>query len=138
MGTNGPTLCPKKWLIFTNLGQGLSQKVGFFLLFEPILQAWFLTKCWLFQTRSPPLSLFLAVLAVVFHNFVQILLERSLFKLEGTLNYRNHSRRGGGGGTSTHNKRMCHFDQKSSTENPGTYLQLRPKNPGIRNARLSF
>ena len=26
-------LCPKKWLFFTNLGQGLSSKVGFFLIF---------------------------------------------------------------------------------------------------------
>ena len=25
--------------MFTNLGQGLSQKVGFFLIFEPILRA---------------------------------------------------------------------------------------------------
>ena len=28
----------QRWLIFTNLGQGLSQKVVFFLLFEPILR----------------------------------------------------------------------------------------------------
>ena len=33
------------WLTSTNLGQGLSQKVGFFLIFEPILRAGFLTKC---------------------------------------------------------------------------------------------
>ena len=26
-------LCPKKWLFFINLGQGLSSKVGFFLIF---------------------------------------------------------------------------------------------------------
>ena len=26
-------LCSKKWLFFTNLGQGLSSKVGFFLIF---------------------------------------------------------------------------------------------------------
>ena len=32
------TFCPKKWLIFTNLRQGLSQKVGFFLILEPILR----------------------------------------------------------------------------------------------------
>ena len=31
-------LCPKMWLIFTNLGQGLSQKVVFFLIFESILR----------------------------------------------------------------------------------------------------
>ena len=35
---------PKKWLFFTNLGQGLSKKVGFFLIFEPNLRASFLHK----------------------------------------------------------------------------------------------
>ena len=34
---DGPTSVPKSWLIFINLGHGLSQKVGFFLIFEPIL-----------------------------------------------------------------------------------------------------
>ena len=34
-----------------------------------ILRAGFLTKCWLFQTRNPPLSLFLAIVAVVFSQF---------------------------------------------------------------------
>ena len=75
-----PTLS-QKWPISTNLGQGLSQKVGFFLIFEAILRAGFLTKCWLFQTRNPHLPLFLAFLAVIFSHvsFVQILFERSLF-----------------------------------------------------------
>ena len=43
MGING-NLCPKKWLFFTNLGQDLSSKVGFFLIFHPILQAGFFDK----------------------------------------------------------------------------------------------
>ena len=37
-------LCPKKWLIYSKWGQGLSQKVGFFLIFEPILWAGFFDK----------------------------------------------------------------------------------------------
>ena len=44
MGIDGYHLCPKKWLIFTNLGQGLSQKVGFLLIYEPILRAGFFDK----------------------------------------------------------------------------------------------
>ena len=34
----------KKWPIFTNLGQGLSQKVDFFLIFRPILRPGFFDK----------------------------------------------------------------------------------------------
>ena len=37
-------LCSKKWLIFTNLGEDLSKKVGVFLIFEPILRAGFFDK----------------------------------------------------------------------------------------------
>ena len=48
MEIDGPTFVPKKWLIFINLGQGLSQRVGCFLIFKPNLQAGFFTKCWLF------------------------------------------------------------------------------------------
>ena len=50
----------QKWLIFASLGQDLSQKVDIFLIFSQFYQLAFLTKCWLFQTRNPPLSLFLA------------------------------------------------------------------------------
>ena len=36
--------------------------------------------CWLFQTRNPPLSLFLGFFCLLyFHNFAQILFEGSLF-----------------------------------------------------------
>ena len=43
MGIDGSTFVPKKWLIFTNLGTSLSQKVNpsFFLISEPILRAGF-------------------------------------------------------------------------------------------------
>ena len=83
MRIDGP---PKKWLIVTNLGQSLSQTIGFFLNFEPILRAGIFDKCWLFQTRNPPLSVFLAFWLLYFHNLVQILFERSLFNYNGTLN----------------------------------------------------
>ena len=59
----------QKVAYFSNLGQGLSQKVGFFLIFEPILRTGFFDKCWLFQTRNLPSPLFLAFLAVVFSQF---------------------------------------------------------------------
>ena len=36
-GIDDPTVVPKKWLMLTYLGQRLSEKVGFFLIFEPIL-----------------------------------------------------------------------------------------------------
>ena len=47
-------LCPKNWIIFTNLGQGLSQKVCFFLIFEQNVgffkQEIYLRPClWLFR-----------------------------------------------------------------------------------------
>ena len=50
--------------IFTNLDQGLSQNVGFFLIFEPILRAGFFDKMFALS-----LFLFLAFLAVVFSQF---------------------------------------------------------------------
>ena len=46
---------------------------------------------------------------------------------------------GGGGVTSTHNKRGCTIlTKKVAPKNPGTYLKLRLKTPRTRNARLSF
>ena len=61
-------LCPKKWLIFSKLGQRLSQKVGFFLTFWPILPAGFFDKI-LSLSNKKPLTLFLAFLPVVFSQF---------------------------------------------------------------------
>ena len=51
----------------------------------------------------------------------------------------NTGGRGGGGGvTSIHNKRRCAIlTKKVATKNLGTYLKLRQKNPGTRNAKLS-
>ena len=54
----------QNWLFFTNFGKGLSQIVGFFLIFEPILLAGFSDK--------------MLVLSK-FHNFAQIVFEKSLF-----------------------------------------------------------
>ena len=60
----------------TNLSQhiltmieGSSQKLAFSYFLSQFYELAFLTKCWLFQTRNPPLSLFLAFLAVVFSQF---------------------------------------------------------------------
>ena len=78
MWINGPPLS-QKWLIFTNLGQGLSEKLCFFLIFYPILGAGFLTKCYLFQTRNPPLSFFLASVAVVFSQFCSDIIRKVAF-----------------------------------------------------------
>ena len=44
----------------------------------------------------------------------------------------------GGGNLYPYQTGVCHFDQKVVHKNPGTHLKLRPKNPGIQNARLSF
>ena len=40
MDLDGPAFNPKS-VFFTNLGQGLSHKVGFFLIFEQIVQSGF-------------------------------------------------------------------------------------------------
>ena len=63
-----PPLSQKR-LIFDNLGQGFSQKLAFSQFLSQFYELAFLTKCWLFQTRNPPFSLFLAFLAVVFSQF---------------------------------------------------------------------
>ena len=44
MRIDGPTFVPKSGYFFTNSGQGLSQKVGFFSTFEPIFRAGFFDK----------------------------------------------------------------------------------------------
>ena len=47
MGSMVPPLS-QKVAIFTNLGQGLSSKVGFSSFFSQFYELAFLTKCWLF------------------------------------------------------------------------------------------
>ena len=42
----------QKLASFTNLGPGLSQKVGFFLIFEPILRAGFFDKMWALPNKK--------------------------------------------------------------------------------------
>ena len=53
-------LCTKKWLAFTNLGQGLSQNVGFFSTFEPYLGAGFPDKMLAFPDKKSTFTLFMA------------------------------------------------------------------------------
>ena len=73
-------LCPKKWLIFTNLGQALSSKVGFFLISWQILQAVFFDKMLAFSNKKPTFVLFSGFFCMLyFHNFVETLFKRSLF-----------------------------------------------------------
>ena len=81
-------------MIWGSMVPPLSQKVAIFYQFWSrfVLKSWLflnflanfyelalLTKCWLFQTRNPPLSLFLAFWLLYFHNFVQKLFEMWLF-----------------------------------------------------------
>ena len=62
-------LCPKKWLFFTNFGQGLSSKVGFFLIFWPILRAGFFDKMLALSNKKSTFVLISGFLAVVFSQF---------------------------------------------------------------------
>ena len=67
--------------MFTNLGQSLSEKVGFFKFLSQFYELTFLTKCWLFQTKNPLLSLFLAFLAVVLSQFCSNIIRKVLFTM---------------------------------------------------------
>ena len=69
MGIDGPTFVPKSGYFLPILVKVCPQKLAFSLLFGQFYEMAFLTKCWFFQTRNPPLSLFLAFLAVVFSQF---------------------------------------------------------------------
>ena len=68
----------QKWLISNNLCRCLSQKVGFFLIFELILRAGFSDIMLALSNKKSTFVLVSDFLAVVFHNFVQILYERSV------------------------------------------------------------
>ena len=68
-GTNGPTFVPKGGYFLLIWVKVCPQKLAFSQFFSQFYELAFLTKCWLFQTRNPPLSLFLASLAVVFSKF---------------------------------------------------------------------
>ena len=70
MGIDGPTFVPKSGYFLLIWVKVCPQKLAFFFkFFSEFYELAFLTKCWLFQTRNPPLSLFLAFLAVVFSQF---------------------------------------------------------------------
>ena len=57
----------KRWLIFTNLDQGLSKKAGFSLIFEPILRAGFSDKM---LTLSSKKSTFVLVSGFLLRGYV--------------------------------------------------------------------
>ena len=68
----GLTVAPlfQKWLTFNNLGHCLSEEVGFFLIFEPILRAGFFKKKMLAPSNKK--STFVLVsgfFAVIFSQF---------------------------------------------------------------------
>ena len=69
MGIDGPTFVPKSGYFLLILFKVCPQKLAFSQFFSQFYELAFLTNCWLFQTRNPPLSLFLAFLAVVVLQF---------------------------------------------------------------------
>ena len=70
---------------FTNLGQGLSQKVDFFLIFEQVVRPW------LFRTRNPPLSSFLVFWRCIFTIFPKYYLKGYFFTKKAPYTvYHNH------------------------------------------------
>ena len=59
-------LLSQKWLIFTNLGQDLSQKVGFFLVFNQILRNSFFGRMLALSNKKSAFILVSGFLVVVF------------------------------------------------------------------------
>ena len=68
MGIDGPTFVPKV-ANFTNLGKGLSQKAGFFLIFEPVVRTGFSDKMLALSNKKSTFVLVSGFLAVVFSQF---------------------------------------------------------------------
>ena len=60
MGIDGPTFVPKSGYFLLIWVKVCPQKLAFSQFFSQFNELAFLTKCWLFQTRNPTLSLFLA------------------------------------------------------------------------------
>ena len=81
MGIDGPTFVPKSGYFLLIWVKVCPQKLAFLNFFSQFYELAFLTNCWLFQTRNPPLSLFNFWLfwLLYFHSFVHILFEKSLF-----------------------------------------------------------
>ena len=69
IGIDGPTFVPKSGYFLLIWVKVCPQKLAFSQFFSQFHELASLIKCWLFQTRNPPLSLFLAFLAVVFSQF---------------------------------------------------------------------
>ena len=83
MRINSPTFVPKG-ANFTNLGQGLSKKVGFFLIFEPVLRAGFFDKMLALSNKKLIFVLVSGFLAAVFSQFCS---QYSLTSLRSTLTH---------------------------------------------------
>ena len=69
MGIDGPTFVPKRGYFLPIWVKVGLKKLAFSYYFSQFYELTFQTKCWLFQARNPPLSLFLAFLTVVFLQF---------------------------------------------------------------------
>ena len=61
--------CPKKWSFFTNLGQGMSQTVGFFLILEKIVRPSSVDKMLALSNNKSTFLLVSVFFAVVFSQF---------------------------------------------------------------------
>ena len=53
MDIDGPTFVPKSGFLTCNFGQGLSQKVAFFFIFEQVVQPVFLDKMLALSNKKP-------------------------------------------------------------------------------------
>ena len=63
-----PPLC-QKWLSLPISVKVYLKKMAFLYFLSQFHEVTFYTKCWLFQTKNPPLSLILTYLTVVFSQF---------------------------------------------------------------------
>ena len=68
MDIDGPTFVPK-WLFFSNLGQSLSQKVGFSSFFYSILEDGFLDKMLALSNKKFTFVFVYGILTVVLSQF---------------------------------------------------------------------
>ena len=79
MGIDGPTFVPKSGYFLLIWVKVCPQKLAFSYFFNQFYELAFLTKCWLFQKEIHLCPCFWLFWLLYFHNFVQILFEKSLF-----------------------------------------------------------
>ena len=79
MRIDGPTFVPKSGDFLLIWVKVCPQKLAFSRFFSQFYDLAFLTKWWLFQTRNPSLTLFLAFLDVVFSQFCSNIIRKVAF-----------------------------------------------------------